>query len=123
MSNLRFLWKYVVPVPWKLLQITVTIITIMNALLASVWQKIVLINVVRTLGKQHLLFQPMATVDTGQMAGFHSVEHSVENGEDVDELWESKWLWERVLRGNFMGFTIRAKPSIHCGSPCSQVKL
>jgi len=86
MSNLRFLWKYVVRVPWKLLQITVTIITITKALLASVGHKIVLINGVRTVGKLHLVFQPTASVDRGQMAGFCGGAHSVEMEVDVDEL-------------------------------------
>jgi hypothetical protein len=86
MSNLRFLCKYVVRVPWRLLQITVTIITITKALLASVEHKIVLINGVRTVGKLHLLFQPTASVDRGQMAGFRGGAHSVEMEEDVDEL-------------------------------------
>jgi len=70
MSNLRFLCKYVVRVPWRLLQITVTIITITKALLASVRHNIVLINGVRTIGQLHMLFQPTESVDRGQMAGF-----------------------------------------------------
>jgi hypothetical protein len=86
MSNLRFLCKYVVPVPWRLFQITVTIITITKASLASVGHKIVLVNGVRTVRKLHLLFQPMVSVDRGQMAGFRSVAYSVEMKVDVDEL-------------------------------------
>jgi len=85
MSNLRFLCKYVVRVPWRLLQITVTIITIRKALLASIDRKILLINGVRTVGKLHLLMQPMTGVDRGQMAGFRGGVHSVELEVDVDE--------------------------------------
>jgi len=86
MSNLRFLCKYVVQVPWRLLQITLTIITITKALLVSVGHKIVLINGVRTVGNLHLLFQPTASVDKGQMAGFRGGAHRVEMEVDVDEL-------------------------------------
>jgi hypothetical protein len=86
MSNLRFLCKYVVRVPWRLLQITVTIITITEALLASLQHKIVLINGSRTVGKLHLLFQPTVSVDSGQMAGLRDGAHSVEMEVDVDEL-------------------------------------
>jgi len=86
MSNLRLLCKYVVRVPWRLLQITVTIITITKALLASVKHMIVLINGVRNVGKLHLLFQPTSSVDRGQMAGFRGGAHSVEMEVDVDEL-------------------------------------
>jgi len=86
MSNLRFVCKYVVRVPWRLLQITVTIIAIRKALLASVEHKIVLINRVTTLGHLHLLFQATASVDRGQMAGFRGGVHSVETEVDVDEL-------------------------------------
>jgi len=86
MSNLRFLCKYVVRVPWRLLQITVTIITITKAFLASVEHKIVLINGVRTVGKLHLLFQPTARINRGQMVGFRGGAHSVEMAMDVDEL-------------------------------------
>jgi hypothetical protein len=77
---------YVVRVPWRLLQITVTIITITNALLASVKHKIVLINGVRTVGMLNLLFHPMASVDRGQLASFCDGAHSVEMEVDVDEL-------------------------------------
>jgi len=87
---MRFLCKYVVRVPWSLLQITVTIITITKDLLVSVEHKIVLINRVRTVGKLHLLFQPTASVDRGQMAGFRGEAHGVEMEVDVDELCESK---------------------------------
>jgi len=86
MSNLRFLCKYVVRVPWRLLQITVTIITITKALLASIGHKIVLINGVRAVGKLHLLFQPTASVDRGLMAGCCAGAHSIEMEVDVDEL-------------------------------------
>jgi len=86
MSNLRCLCKYVVRVPWGLLLITVTIITITKDVLASVKFKIFLINGVRTVGTLHLLFQAMASVDRGQMAGFHGGAHSIEMGVDVDEL-------------------------------------
>jgi hypothetical protein len=86
MSNLRLLCKYVVRVPWRLLQITVTIITITKAVLASVGHKIVLINGVRTEGMLHLLFQPTASIDRGQLAGFRGGAHSVEMEVDVDEL-------------------------------------
>ena len=86
MSNLRFLCKYVVRVPWRLLQITVTVITIPKDLLASVRHRIVLINVVRTVGKLHLLIQPTASVDRGQMAGFRGGAHNVLMEVDVDEL-------------------------------------
>ena len=85
MSNLRFLCKYVVRVPWRLLQITVTIITITKPLLASVEHKIVLINGVRTVGKLHLLLQPTVMVNRGQMAGFGDGAYSVEMEVDVDE--------------------------------------
>jgi hypothetical protein len=86
MSNLRVLCKYVVRVPWRLLQITVTKITIMKAFWASVEHDIVLINGVRTVGKLQLLFQPTASIDRGQMAGFRGGVHSVEMEVDVDEL-------------------------------------
>jgi hypothetical protein len=85
MSNLRFLCKYVVRVPWRLLQISVTI-TITKALLVRVEHNIALINGVRTVGKQHLLFEPTASINRGQMAGFHGRAHSVEREVDVDEL-------------------------------------
>jgi hypothetical protein len=78
MSNLRFLCKYEVQVPLGLLQIIVTIISIMNTVLARVEHKIVLINGVRTVGKLHLLFQQVASVDRGQMACFRGGAHSVE---------------------------------------------
>jgi len=86
MSNLRFLCKYVIQVPWRLLQITVTIITITKALSARDDHKIVLINGVMTVGKLHLVFQPTASFDRGQMAGFRGGAHSVETEVDVDEL-------------------------------------
>jgi hypothetical protein len=86
MSNLRFHCKYVVRIPWRLLQITVTIITITKALLASIEHKKVLINGVRAVGKLHLLFQPMASVDRGQMAGFQDGAHYVEMEVNEDEL-------------------------------------
>jgi len=78
MSNVRFLCKYVVRVPWRLLQITVTIITITKALLVSVEHRIVLIDGVSTVGKLHLLFQLTASIDRGHMAGFCGGAHSVE---------------------------------------------
>jgi len=86
MSNLRFLGMNVVRVPWRLLQITVTIITITKALLASVKHQIVLINRVRTVGNLHLLFQPTASINRRQMAGFCGRVHSVEIVVDVEEL-------------------------------------
>jgi hypothetical protein len=86
MSNLRFLCKYVVRVRLRLLQTTVTIITITKALLASVEHQIVLINGVMTVGKLHLLFRPTASVDRGQMAGFRGGAHRGEMEVDVDEL-------------------------------------
>jgi len=123
MSNLSFLCKYVVQVPWRLLHITVTIITIPNALFARMEHTIVLINGVSFVGKLHLWFEPTASVDRWKMASFRGGSHSVEMEVDVDELWESKWLWEGVLRGTCMGLTSRANPSIRCHSPCSQVQL
>ena len=86
MSNLTYLCKYVIQAPWRLLQITVTIITITKSLLASIEHKIVLLNGFRTAGKLHLLFQPTAGVDGGQMAGFRGGEHSFQMQVDVDEL-------------------------------------
>jgi len=86
MSNLRFLCKYDVQVPWRLLQITVTIITITKALLVSVEHEIVLINGVRTIGKLHLHCQLMASVDKGQMAGFRGGAHCVGMEVDIDTL-------------------------------------
>jgi hypothetical protein len=86
MSNLRFLCKYDVQVPWRLLQITVTIITITKALLASVEHMVVLINGVRTVGKLHVLCQLTASVARGHMAGFPCGAHNVEMEVDVDEL-------------------------------------
>jgi len=86
MSNLRFLCKYVVHVPWRLLQITVTIISITKALLVSVRPMIVLINGVRTTGKLHLLFQPTASVDRAQMAGFRGWADIVEMELDIAEI-------------------------------------
>jgi len=86
MSNMRSLCKYVVRVPWRLRQIPVIIITITKALFARVGHNIVLINGVRTVGKPHLLFQPTARVDKGQMAGFRGGAHSVEMEVDVHEL-------------------------------------
>jgi hypothetical protein len=86
MSNLRFLCTYVERVPCRLLQIPVIIITITKALLPSCEHKIVLITVVRTVGKLHLLFRLTASVGRGQMAGFNGGAHSVEMEVDVDEL-------------------------------------
>jgi hypothetical protein len=86
MSKMRFLWKCVVPVPWRLLQITFTIITITEALLANVEHKIVLNIRVWTVGKLHLMFQLMASIERGQMAGFRDWVHSVEMAVDVDKV-------------------------------------
>jgi hypothetical protein len=85
MSKLRFLCKYVVRVPWRLLQITITIITITKALLANDEHKIVLINVVRTVGKLYSLFLTTVSVNRGNMTGFHGGADSVEMEVDVDE--------------------------------------
>jgi hypothetical protein len=86
MSNLRFLCEYVVRVPWTLVQITVTIITITEAWLASVEHQTVMINGVRTTGKQHLLLRPTASFDKGQMTGFRAGAHSVGLEVDVAKL-------------------------------------
>ena len=86
MSNLRFFCKYVVRVPWRFLQITGTIITITKAVLVRIERKIVMLNGVRTVGTLHLLFQPTASVNRGQMAGFHGGAQSVEMEVDVDKL-------------------------------------
>jgi len=86
MSNVGFLCKYVVRVPWRLLQITVTIITIPKALLARVEHSIVLINGVRTVGNLHLLSQPKASVNRGLIARFGDGVHSVEMEVHVDKL-------------------------------------
>jgi hypothetical protein len=64
----------------------VTIITITIGLLASVEQNIVLMTGVRTVSKLHLLFQLMASVNKGHMAGFLSGEYSVQVDVDVDTL-------------------------------------
>lgn len=69
---------------------TVTIITITKPLLGCTKQPIVLINMVRTVGKLHLLFEPMASVHRGQIAGFQGGAQSVETQVDVDKHWESK---------------------------------
>jgi hypothetical protein len=86
MLDLRFLCKYVVRVPWRLLEITVTIITIRKALLVRVEHKIVLLNQVRTLGKVQLQFEPTPSFVTGLIASFWGGAHSDEREVDVAKL-------------------------------------
>jgi hypothetical protein len=65
---------------------TVTIITIMKDLMVMVEHNIVLMTLVRTVGKLHLLFQPTASVNRGQMASFHGGATCFGMEVDVDEL-------------------------------------
>jgi hypothetical protein len=55
-------------------------------MLANIEHAIVPINGIRTIGKLHLVSQPMACFDRGQMAGFRAGEHTVETELVVAEL-------------------------------------
>jgi hypothetical protein len=74
----------------RLHQITATVYTIIQILLANVKHMIVLIIGLRTVCKPHILGQTIASIERGLMSSFHCGLYNIELEVDIDEHSELK---------------------------------